>query len=213
MKFTTKRQLLDYVRARLQSNIVRGTLFASAFFGAGILFAGVEHLHGASAASWVQAVGSILAIIAAVVVAYSQHQQSLHLVELEQRRVEKQKHLEASEMQIFIDQILKESRDALEVLKTAQYGAGTTKAAMTVCAFSGAKAHRQLEHMRAHIESGVRSARACQIMLDVTKNMHNLQSLGSAQLPKMNEWAVCRLRELDDARQLLAASVSFSMHD
>lgn len=212
MKFTTKRQLLDYVRARLQSNIVRGTLFASAFFGAGILCAGVEHLHGASAASWVQAVGSILAIIAAVVVAYSQHQQSLHLVELEQRRVEKQKRLEAFEMQVFIDEVLKEVRSSLEALAKANYGAGETKAAMTVCAYAGATAYSQLEHMRAHIESGVRSARASQIMLDVTQKMHDLQSLGSAQLPRMNKWAGDRLRELANARELLAPMVGVSVY-
>ncbi|MBN5078245.1 hypothetical protein JY424_01050 [Stenotrophomonas maltophilia] len=68
----------------LSSAIIRYTAIVSTSFGAGILVAGVPALSGATVASWVQAVGSIFAIVAAIGIAYRQHAQNVDLAQRQQ---------------------------------------------------------------------------------------------------------------------------------
>ena len=184
----------------LESALIKYITIVSAAFAGGMLFSGFPALSGSTSASWVQAIGSVIAIVAAVCIADKQHRQNVALVQDEQQRIENQRIDEKRDDRKAIEKELELVFNALNALSSTSATGNVEVPLIDAAVREARKAKDQLTSISSALEKNVRIAlggRALIVTLTKIGNSGNWNDPPLAQTA--GKWAESWMTEIQEA--------------
>lgn len=175
----------------------------------------------AAVAAWVQAIGSIGAIIAAIFIFKKQHAQSIALVERERARLESERSLERRNTRGLVEaEVAVLGSSLAAVVKAAAEnrknpdgsisipeGGIPLSTAVSRCAEAGVTAIGTLAGLEFPLRLTPDGALACYKLQRLANDLKNLSSaLDGKQAPAISEWAIEKLSAYNSALDHLAPS-------
>lgn len=178
------------------------------------------------AAAWLQAIGSIGAIVAAIFIFRKQHHQNIALVESERQRVRDERTCERLELRALVLAEVGNLQDSLNAVvkavtenkKTSEgivvpEGGLPLSTAVSNCAKAGRSAVAVLTGMERALAASPSGAVACLKLMKLSQEMESNESaLNGKQSAAIRVWAVERLTEFHAALNHIAAEDSCHLH-